>query len=77
MSSQVSASTMTIPPDSYAAAGGPTTQMYAPRSPDAPDEPPRTFWRRHLVVHWRRRCLARQVPRSLQALAAALQPVTA
>jgi hypothetical protein len=41
------------------------------------DPNPRTFWRRHLVVHWRRRCLARQVPRSLQALAAALQPVTA
>ena len=37
---------------------------------------PRTFWRRHLVVHWRRRCLARQVPRSLHALAAALQQQT-
>ncbi len=33
------------------------------------DPNPRTFWRRHLVVHWRRRCLARQVPRSLRALA--------
>ena len=41
------------------------------------DPNPRAFWRRHLVVHWRRRCLARQVPRSLQALAAALQPTTA
>jgi uncharacterized protein YndB with AHSA1/START domain len=41
------------------------------------DPHPLTFWRRHLVVHWRRRCLARQVPRSLRALAAALQPVTA
>jgi hypothetical protein len=41
------------------------------------DPNPRTFWRRHLVVHWRRRCLARQVPRSLHALAAALQPSTA
>jgi len=41
------------------------------------DPNPLTFWRRHLVVHWRRRCLARQVPRSLRALATALQPVTA
>ena len=41
------------------------------------DPNPRTFWRRHLVVHWRRRCLARQVPRSLHALAAALQPSSA
>jgi uncharacterized protein YndB with AHSA1/START domain len=41
------------------------------------DPNPLTFWRRAVVVHWRRRCLARQVPRSLRALAAALQPVTA
>ncbi len=39
------------------------------------DPNPRTFWRRHLVVHWRRRCLARQVPRSLHSLAAAIEPV--
>lgn len=32
---------------------------------------PRTFWRRHLVVHLRRRALAREVPTSIQALAAA------
>jgi uncharacterized protein YndB with AHSA1/START domain len=38
------------------------------------DPNPRTVWRRCFVVHWRRRCLARQVPRSLQALAAALEP---
>lgn len=37
------------------------------------DPNPRTFWRRLVVVHWRRRCLARQVPRSLHALAAVLQ----
>jgi hypothetical protein len=36
------------------------------------DPNPRTLWRRCVVVHWRRRCLARQVPRSLQALTAAL-----
>jgi hypothetical protein len=42
------------------------------------DPNPRTFWRRHIVVHWRRRCLRRQVPRSLRALAAALRtPVIA
>ncbi len=29
---------------------------------------PRTFWRRHLVVHLRRRALAREVPMSIQAL---------
>src|SRR5919107_1430121 len=40
------------------------------------DPVPRTFWRRHLVVHWRRRCLTRQVPRSLHALAAVLQQQT-
>ena len=34
---------------------------------------PRTFWRRHLVVHLRRRALAREVPTSLQALANAVQ----
>jgi uncharacterized protein YndB with AHSA1/START domain len=42
------------------------------------DPNPRTFWRRAFVVHWRRRCLARQVPRSLHRLAAALaEPVAA
>ena len=30
---------------------------------------PKTFWRRHLIVHLRRRALAREVPTSLQALA--------
>ena len=29
---------------------------------------PRTFWRRHLIVHLRRRALAREVPTSLDAL---------
>jgi uncharacterized protein YndB with AHSA1/START domain len=32
---------------------------------------PRTFWRRYLIVHVRRRALAREVPTSLQALARA------
>ena len=34
---------------------------------------PRTFWRRHLVVHLRRRALAREVPASIRALEAATQ----
>jgi uncharacterized protein YndB with AHSA1/START domain len=29
---------------------------------------PKTFWRRHLIVHLRRRALAREVPSSIQAL---------
>lgn len=33
---------------------------------------PRTFWRRHLVVHLRRRALAREVPSSIRALADAV-----
>ena len=32
---------------------------------------PRTFWRRHLIVHLRRRALAREVPSSIRALEAA------
>ena len=32
---------------------------------------PRTFWRRHLVVHLRRRALAREVPASIRAIEAA------
>jgi uncharacterized protein YndB with AHSA1/START domain len=39
------------------------------------DPNPRTLLRRCFVVHWRKRCLRRQVPRSLQALAAVLEPV--
>ena len=34
---------------------------------------PRTFWRRHLVVHLRRRALAREVPASIRAIEAAAQ----
>ena len=34
---------------------------------------PRTFWRRHLIVHLRRRALAREVPASIRALEAATQ----
>jgi uncharacterized protein YndB with AHSA1/START domain len=29
---------------------------------------PRTFWRRHLIVHLRRRALAKEVPSSIEAL---------
>jgi hypothetical protein len=32
---------------------------------------PRTFWRRHLVVHLRRRALAQEVPASIRDLAEA------
>jgi uncharacterized protein YndB with AHSA1/START domain len=32
---------------------------------------PKTFWRRHLIVHLRRRALAREVPASIRALARA------
>jgi hypothetical protein len=38
---------------------------------------PRTFWRRHLVVHLRRRALAQEVPTSIRALAEASRRVPA
>jgi uncharacterized protein YndB with AHSA1/START domain len=40
------------------------------------DPNPRTLMRRCIVVHWRRRCLRRQVPRSLRSLAAAVESVS-
>jgi uncharacterized protein YndB with AHSA1/START domain len=36
---------------------------------------PRTFWRRHLVVHLRRRALAQEVPASIRQLAEAARRV--
>lgn len=49
----MSAGAMAIPPHSYAAAGGPT-QAYRPGPPEAPVEPPRTFWSRALADAFRR-----------------------
>src|SRR5687768_15287268 len=52
MSSQLSAGTAALPPDSYVAAGGPTTE--SPRAPQSPEAPPRSFWRRAIADAFRR-----------------------